>query len=538
MRKIAPLSALMLCLSMLGACGGGGGGSSAPASNSGGSGSGITYTPGVFKPSSTFAAQCAAPRTGNDPSTGSPYPDKPGSTVTENNWLRSWSNELYLWYSEITDRDPSSYSTTAAYFDVLKTDQLSPTGAPKDKFHFTYSTAQWETLSASGATPSYGAQWSFISTTPPRQLVVAYVEPNSPAESAGLVRGDQILTVDGVDLVNANTQADVDKLNAGISPATSGENHEFLVQDPGGSNRRFVTLRSADIASASVMNVKTVATATGNVGYIQFNDHLAGAEKGLYDAINTLKAANITDLVIDMRYNGGGYLDIASELAYMVAGNASTAGMTFDKTTFNDKYPNTNPVTGATLQPESFLTTSQGFGTLASGTALPSLDLARAFVLTGPDTCSASEAVINGLRGVGVEVIQIGQTTCGKPYGFYPQDNCGTTYFSIEFKGENAKGFGDYSDGFMPVSDTPANDAQVPGCMVADDFTHALGDESEARLAAALSYRAGTGCPVAATGRSKMSGPVDLAAASGRLVRSPLFENLILSHANELRKRR
>lgn len=534
MRKIAPLSALLICFSMLGACGGGGGGASPPPSGA----SSTAWTPGLFKPSSTFAAQCAAPRTGNDPSTGTPYPDKPGSVVTENNWLRSWSNELYLWYSEIIDRDPSSYSTTAAYFDVLKTDQLSPSGAPKDKFHFTYPTAQWETLSASGATPSYGAQWSFISTTPPRRLVVAYVEPNSPAESAGLARGAQILTVDGVDLVNANTQADVDKLNAGISPATSGETHQFMVQDLGSSTSRLITLQSADIASSSVMNVKSVATATGNVGYIQFNDHLAGAEKGLYDAINTLKAANITDLVIDMRYNGGGYLDIASELAYMVAGSATTAGMVFDKTTFNDKYPNTNPVTGSTLKPESFLTTSQGFGSLTSGTALPTLDLARAFVLTGADTCSASEAVINGLRGVGVEVIQIGQTTCGKPYGFYPQDNCGTTYFSIEFKGENAKGFGDYSDGFVPTSGTPANDAQVPGCTVADDFTHALGDASEARFSAALSYRAGTGCPVAASGRSKMSGAVDLAATSGRLVRSPLLENLILSHASELGKRR
>lgn len=537
MRKIAPLSALVCCFSMLGACGGGGGGSSAPAINSD-SASGITYTPGVFKPSSTYAAQCAVPRTGIDPATGSPFPDRPGSILAENYWLRSWSNELYLWYSEITDRDPSTYSTTAAYFDVLKTDQSSSNGSPKDKFHFTYPTDQWETLSASGATPSYGAQWSFISTTPPRLLVVAYVEPDSPAESAGLARGDKILTVDGVDLVNANTQADVDKLNAGISPATSGEDHEFLVENSSGSNRRFVTLRSADIASASVMNIRTIATATGTVGYMQFNDHLAGAEKGLYDAISTLKAANITDLVIDMRYNGGGYLDIASELAYMVAGSATTAGMTFEKTTFNDKYPNTNPVTGATLQPEPFFSTSQGFGTLASGTALPTLDLARVFVLTGPDTCSASESVINGLRGVGVEVIQIGQTTCGKPYGFYPQDNCGTTYFSIEFKGENAKGFGDYPDGFMPTASAPVDDTQVPGCGVADDFTHALGDQSEARLSAALSYQAGMGCPVPASGRTKMAGAVDLAAASGRLVRSPLLENLILTHAGEVRKRR
>jgi hypothetical protein len=56
------------------------------------------------------------------------------------------------------------------------------------------------------------------------------------------------------------------------------------------------------------------------------------------------------------------------------------------------------------------------------------------FVLTGGGTCSASEAFMNGLRGVGVEVIQIGSTTCGKPYGFYAQENCGTTYFSIQFR--------------------------------------------------------------------------------------------------------
>ena len=60
-------------------------------------------------------------------------------------------------------------------------------------------------------------------------------------------------------------------------------------------------------------------------------------------------------------------------------------------------------------------------------------------VLTGPDTCSASESVINGLRGVDVEVNLIGGPTCGKPYGFYPQDNCGTTYFAIQFQGVNAR---------------------------------------------------------------------------------------------------
>ena len=90
-----------------------------------------------------------------------------------------------------------------------------------------------------------------------------------------------------------------------------------------------------------------------------------------------------------------------------------------------------------------FHSTTQGFSA-TPGQPLPTLNLPRVFVLTGPDTCSASESIINSLRGIGVEVVQIGSTTCGKPYGFYPQDNCGTTYFSIEFRGVNAMNFGDY----------------------------------------------------------------------------------------------
>jgi hypothetical protein len=171
----------------------------------------------------------------------------------------------------------------------------------------------------------------------------------------------------------------------------------------------------------------------------------------------------------------------------------------FDDLIFNDKHPITNPITGQPLSPTPFYTTTLGppfNGT--PGQALPTLDLSRVYVLTSGGTCSASEAIINGLRGVGVEVIQIGSTTCGKPYGFYPMDNCGTTYFTIQFRGANDIGFGDYADGFSPANASGAGE-DVPGCSVADDFTRQLGDPTEGRLAAALTYRDGGGCP-AATG--------------------------------------
>ena len=173
---------------------------------------------------------------------------------------------------------------------------------------------------------------------------------------------------------------------------------------------------------------------------------------------------------------------------------------TFEVLEFNDKYPNTNPVTGAPLSPLTFLNQTIGLSELSAGLALPTLDLDRVFVITGARTCSASESIVNSLRGVGVEVIQIGERTCGKPYGFYPTDNCGTTYFSIQFRGVNDAGFGDYADGFVPAAGGPVNDTDLPGCAVPDDLDNSLGNVNEARLAAALQYRdTGTCPPVTAT---------------------------------------
>jgi hypothetical protein len=232
----------------------------------------------------------------------------------------------------------------------------------------------------------------------------------------------------------------------------------------------------------------------------------------------------VTDLVLDLRYNGGGYLFIASELAYMIAGPSRINGRVFERLSYNSKRSAENEST-------PFYNTSciyNGSG-CTSQQALPTLNLARVYVLTQDGTCSASEAVINGLAGVDVEVIQIGGTTCGKPYGFHAKDNCGLSYFPIEFVGVNAKGFGDYSDGFTPVARASATGRKLPGCQVADDFNHALGDPAEGQFAAALSFRATGSCPVA-TGQAANRA---LAAGSGEglarlsLLKSPARVNRI-----------
>ena len=521
----AACCAVVMFAAALAGCGGGGG-------DDGGTGGGGTVPPpasgwvaGSFLPASSFAGKCVNPRSGTDPQTGQPYNETLGTATDENNFLRSWSNDLYLWYNEIVDRDPGLH-LTPEYFNLLKTTATTASGAPKDKFHFTYDTAAWLALIQSGTEAGYGAVWAELATRPPRRIVVAYTHPNSPAATANLQRGEEIVLIDGVDVVNSSTQAEIETFLAGLYPDQLDETHSFRLRNPQTGAERTVTMQSRNVTIDPVQNGKIIPTATGAVGYIHFTDHLLVAEQQLIDEFTTFAQLPVADLVLDLRYNGGGLLAIASEVAYMVAGDVRTAGQTFERLVFNDKHTAINPVTGGALTPMPFLNTS------STNQPLPTLNLPRVYVLTGGGTCSASESIINGLRGVGVEVIQIGSTTCGKPYGFYPDDNCGTTYFSVQFKGVNATGFGDYTDGFAPNNTTSAGAERLPGCSVLDDFSDPLGDLQEARLEAALIHRfAGGICPAPSGSKPSFTKPLNDAAVEGpdvMVIKSPWLTNRIL----------
>ena len=524
---------IVIALLGLTSCGGGGGstlagnvvGTNGGSGGLGGTGSSNGWVQGVFKPSSSFAAKCASPRSGTS--------DVQGTSTDENNFLRSWTNELYLWYSEVPDLDPSTYSTPAAYFPLLKTSATTASGAAKDKFHFTYPTSVWNQLSQSGVSVGYGAIFFLAQPAPPRSILVAFVQPAStsqpstPALTVNLTRGATILSIDGVDAINADDQTSLDTLNEGLSP-TKAASHTFVIQDPGSSSTRTIAMAAQSINETTVPVVAKIPVNSMQVGYMLFNDHIATSEAELITAVNTLQGVH--DLFLDIRYNGGGYLDIADELAYMIAGSVPTGSgsATFEKVQFNDKHPTTDPVTGNALTPTLFHTTSQGFS-VAAGQPLPALGLSRVFILTGPDTCSASESIINGLRGVGVQVIQVGSTTCGKPYGFYPQDDCGTTYFSIEFQGVNAMGQGGYSDGFSPANQQSGTlGVTLPGCSVADDFSQALGASTEGVLQVALAYSTNPNCSVPPSGSSLATIKRAMPPGHGLSVRSPLREMRIL----------
>jgi carboxyl-terminal processing protease len=470
--KLLVLIPLVLALM---SCGGGGTGSAASSN---------------LSLSSALATQCMAPRTGSS--------DRVGSLDTEKAWVRSYMDETYLWYKDVPQVNASAftlaaygnsgYDTLDAYFEALKTKNITAFGKLVDQFSFTIPTTDLQNLQ-SGISSGYGIRFTFIKNMPPRLLRVLYVENGSPAQLTGVLRGDTVTSIDGIDISDSTT-AGIAQLNEGLNPTAASKTTVFGLLAATATVPRNVTITSSQAIAVTPVPISTVLTeGTKTVGYLVLNSFsIVSAEKQLVDAVIRLKAANVNELVLDLRYNGGGYLDIANELGWMI-GDTKLAGKTFEKTSCNDK----NPFAICNAA-DLFQQSSLGFSPslLPAGQALPQLGLQRVFVLTKSGTCSASESIINGLAPF-MQVIRIGSTTCGKPYGFYYTDNCGTAYAAMQFKGENALGFGDYADGFAPT------------CPVADDLSKQRGDPTELMLSGALTYIRTGACPALSFGTQKPS---------------------------------
>ncbi|QJW85286.1 hypothetical protein HK414_23520 [Ramlibacter terrae] len=163
-------------------------------------------------------------------------------------------------------------------------------------------------------------------------------------------------------------------------------------------------------------------------GYIQFNDHESGAQDDLITTFRELRDGGVQDLVLDLRFNSGGFLYVALAAASMIAG-PSAEGKVFEQLRYNDKRNAETASSTLTFSSRLQFAETQ----YASGSRLPQLDLPRVYVLTSGQTCSASESIVNSLRGIDLQVVLVGDTTCGKPYGFRRRDNCGYAYFPIEF---------------------------------------------------------------------------------------------------------
>jgi carboxyl-terminal processing protease len=376
------------------------------------------------------------------------------SVTGQKAWLRNYMSDWYFWSGSSPNPDPGGYSV-ADYFEALR--YPGDGTVPADKWSYFGSAASHDLFYTEGRTLGYGLFYNGLEGTLP--LKIRYVEPRSPAAAAGLVRGDEVLTVNGRSAAELVSSQDYGAFGA----AVEGEVLTLQVSHDGVT--RSVALVSAVYDLTPVSSTRVLELPSGaKAGYLALKDFITQAEAPLADAFAQFRAAGATQLILDLRYNGGGRVSTAKALASLVSG-ASHAGQVFTELRFSARHAASN--------------------TTFPLNAAPGPAFGRVVVLTGPRTCSASELVVNGLRPY-AEVVTVGAATCGKPFGFIPRPYCGYTYSAVNFESVNGRGEGRYYDGLPPT------------CAVADDFSGSPGDAGEPLTAAALGYLATGTCPASA----------------------------------------
>ena len=403
-----------------------------------------------------------------------------GSLSDEKNWIKAYMTERYLWYRDIpvVNAQDSRYNVNANgvvdvwnsllnYFSDSKTQLKTASGTWVDKFSFMIDTGSWQNY-VNSSFKGYGFMLKTSTVAGNKVITVAYVYPGSPAAKAGIARGDQIVSIDGA-LTTDTSPTSVAVFEEGLHPKLVAP-HTFVVLRAG--TNLSVSMQAESISLQQV-EYKVLNVGAQKLGYLLFNSHVPNAEADLIQAMAMFKQQAVTQLVVDLRYNGGGYLSIANALATAVAGPDKTAGKVFELTKFSDKRSAEN---------EALYFSNRGL----NNQIYPSLGLSKIYVLVSGGTCSASESFINGLRGIDVQVELIGSATCGKPYAYYPQDNCGITYAAMEMEGVNHKGEGGFGDGMAPQ------------CAALDDLTRPLGDLTEGMLSVAVKRIQGQSCAQAA----------------------------------------
>ncbi len=375
------------------------------------------------------------------------------SVAGQQAWLGNYMDDWYFWY-RLSPRPPaSSYSSVEAYFDALLYTGTSA-AFPADRWSGSQSTESFNRFYGDGATLGYGVAVNGIEVDgdSTRALYVRYVEPGSPAAVQGVQRGDQILSLNGRSAASVVAADDYGVL----SPAQAGDTLSLVLRRAGSD--RSVALSAAVYSLNPVQGVAVQTSPRGRrVGYLQVKDMIGQALTPLDAAFSQFRAAGVQDLVLDLRYNGGGLVSTGGTLASYIAG-ARGSGLNYASLLYNDKRAAGNNQAFAFSQPAA------------------ALGLPRVYVLAGPRTCSASEQVVNGLRGAGVEVITVGDTTCGKPVGFLPSSSCGRTYSVVNFESVNQRNEGRYFDGFQAT------------CPVAEDFSAAQGSSADPLMSTALRH--------------------------------------------------
>jgi carboxyl-terminal processing protease len=423
----------------LAACGGGGGG------NSGAIGGGNTPTP------TPTTAAC--------------------SLSARQDFAKSVLDEWFL-YPELIDSsvNKANYSSVQAYIDAV----LKPFFQQKKNAQFTYITSIKEenAFYASGSSAGFGFRLGY--DTAQNRVFVLETFEGTTALAAGIDRGAEILAI-GTNagnlvsvaslMASGGSQAVVDALG----PSTAGTTRVLRVNR--GGTVSDITIQKTDYALDPVSDRYGALVLNDNgkkVGYINLRTFIDPAAPDLRAAFANFQAQGITEVIVDLRYNGGGLVSISELFGDLLAANR--VGQVFSYTTFRSSKAGNNSTKTFAAQPQAIAATKIAF-------------------IGSSGTASASELLANSfIPYLGSNTALIGSNTYGKPVGQIALDKpeCDDRLRVIAFRTENANHQGDYFNGLATVFPKT--------CAAPDDISHQLGDPNEAQIKAALDFLAGRTC--------------------------------------------
>ncbi|MES2574932.1 MAG: S41 family peptidase [Bacteroidota bacterium] len=384
-----------------------------------------------------------------------------------NDFIWKGLNLYYLWQADVPNLSDNKFSTQTKLNNFLsgypvpeklfqnllyKPESLFPgKGQAVDRFSWIVDDYLELEGSLQGTTNNNGVEFGLsYKSSSSSEIVgwVRYIIPNSDASTKNIKRGDIFYGVNGTQLTVNNYQS-----------LLFGSNNDYTLNFAdinGGAftpNGKSVALTKTVLDENPILINKVITSGSHKIGYLMYNGFYANYDTQLNDAFGTLKSQGITDLVLDLRYNGGGSIQTATRLASMITG--SFKGQVFSKEQWNAKIESYFQAN----DPESL---KNLFTDKMGSTTINSVNMNKIYILTSKSTASASELVINGLKPY-IEVIQIGDVTVGKNVGsvtLYDSPTFGKTNRNpkhryamqpLVLKIVNSVGFGDYQSGLTPT---------------------------------------------------------------------------------------
>ncbi len=356
--------------------------------------------------------------------------------------------DIYFWYDLLpANVDLSRHASPEELLAFLISFQ------PLDNFSFINTAEADAKFFGEGQFEGFGFSSRFVAAD---DLRFTRVFSGSPAAQAGFQRGQRILELDG------RTIAEIEA-NEGLGVVFGQTPLEFRIRNL--DNSEFLVTASHDIVTIDPLPQWRVIDMSGvAVGYVEFATFISTADPVFNSVFSDFSAAGVTDVIIDMRYNGGGLVNTA-ELLGDYFGGLIADNLVFSRTLFNDKNTDSDR--------------TEFFQRLVN-----SMNLSRLVVIATSSTASASELVINSMEPH-TEVTIVGDTTFGKPVGQVGIQFCDKILRPTAFETVNVLNQGQYFDG-LPVD-----------CPAVDDLTEVVGAATDPNLVTALAYLETGACPAA-----------------------------------------